>query len=681
MNSVLRCWGLRRSILAVSLLLVASLEHAKAAAVNTNGRQAQAWQREIVYQIYPRSFADANGDGIGDLKGIVSKVEYLRNLGVDAVWLCPVNRTTNFDNGYDVSDYLDIDPTFGTLADWEELRDALHKNGIKIMMDLVLNHSSDAHPWFQQEIRLKNLQRRLPTSPPPGFAQDPPTFRRLMYDLLTGAPVPRGLDLQHEPFSGTISAVELFKQASQAATRLGYPTPEQQLQRLASLVYGTPLEQERSRQRNEDFYIWRDKPNNWTSIFSGSAWHYVEAIGLNYLALFSLHQPDLNWNNPKLRQAMYKMVHTWVKRGVDGFRLDSIGFLGKHVAFPDAPAGDVARMGRGMSYFVNQPQVHTYLRELKHVGLDDKPLRTVGEVSFTAAQVALDYASFERHELTEVFLFDHMYTDIKGDKWNAVPFHLPALKEVLGKQQELIHGRAWIANYLENHDQLRAVSRFGDDKRFRVESGKMLATLLLTLEGTPYIYQGQEIGMTNGIFSRIEEVDDIEARNYYATAVHAGEPPAQVMANVAARNRDNVRTVMQWDDSTYAGFSAHSPWIKVNANYKSVNVKDAASDPNSILAYYKRLIQMRKKNDVFVVGAYHDWLPQHESLYVYTRELGKNKILMMLNFSATPQIVPLPLTTMLSAHPTLMLGNYPVDNKGPLSLTLRPYEARIYGNF
>jgi oligo-1,6-glucosidase len=652
-------------------------------AVSAKEQATYPWPKEVVYQIYPRSFADGNGDGIGDLRGIISRVDYLKELGIDVVWLCPVNRTTNYDNGYDVTDYLDIDSTFGTLADWDALRDALHARGIKIMMDLVLNHTSDAHPWFLQEVRLKNLRQQLTPTPPRHLHMSQALFAEAMRALLLDKPLPPNVAGDVEPFASAAIAIADLRKSTERATSLGYLTAAEQLDFTARLLYGTAKQREQAARENHDFYIWRDTPNNWTSIFSGSAWHYVQSTGAYYMALFSLHQPDLNWHNERFRQTMYDVVQTWVKRGVNGFRLDSVAFIAKDQRFLDAPASDTARMGRGLQYFVNQPQVHDYMRELKQYALRHMPVRTAGEVTFSPVEVALEYAGADREELTEVFLFDHMYVDIKNDKWNAIPLRLREFKRVLGRQQSVLHGRAWVANYLENHDQLRAVSRFGDDRNFRVQSAVLLGTLLMTLEGTPYIYQGQEIGMTNGHFSRIEEVDDIEARNYYSAAIHAGESPIKVMANVAARNRDNVRTVMQWNDTAYAGFSSHQPWTKVNANYVSINVAQAQQDPHSVLAYYKKLIALRKEHQVVVSGQYHDLLPMDDQLYVYTRELNSEKVLVTLNFSGDTKAVPIALSSVMKEVPRLLFDNYegtpvPTKNSG---ISLRPWEARIYANF
>ena len=670
------------AIFAILGVLITRVARASRPADDAPGmRSAAPWQKEVVYQIYPRSFADGNGDGVGDLQGILSKVDYLHDLGVDMVWLCPVNRTTNYDNGYDVSDYLDIDPTFGTLADWEALRDALHARGIKIMMDLVLNHSSDAHPWFLQEMRLKAFARRLPQKAPADFSGGETSFRATMQALLRGGAVPHGVDANQVFLTDTAHAVEDLKKASVRATQLGYLSAQDQLEHLARLFYGSTSERTAAQQTPQDFYIWRDQPNNWTAIFSGSAWHLVESTGQYYLALFSLHQPDLNWHNPAVRHVMADIVDTWVKRGVDGFRLDSVGFIGKDQRFLDAPASDTAAQGRGMQYFVNQPAVHEYLQEMHTRALRSGALRAVGEVSFTTVDAALDYAGARRNELSEVFLFDHMYVDIQHDKWNSIPFSLPELKRVLGRQQEVIHGRAWIANYLENHDQLRAVSRFGNDNQYRVESATLLGTLLFSLEGTPYVYQGQEIGMTNGRFTRIEEIDDIEARNYYAVSTAAGMPADKVMHQVAARNRDNVRTVMQWDASPFAGFSKHTPWIKTNSNYTSVNVKTEQADPRSVLAYYKRLVRIRKQLDILAVGAYTDLLPTDEHLYVFTRRHGKQTVLVLLNFSDTPRPVSVDLNALVGSHPTLLLANYEQAETPSTQGVLRPWEARMYANF
>ena len=648
----------------------------------TSGDVPQAWQKEVVYQIYPRSFADGNGDGIGDIRGITSKVDYLKALGVDMVWLCPVNRSTNYDNGYDVTDYLDIDSTFGSLADWEALRDALHARGIKIMMDLVLNHTSDAHPWFLQEARLKRLRHLLPQKAPAALNMGDAAFRAAMQALLRQRPLPKGIDPHAEPFASLIGAVSDLRKGTERACELGYPSFAEQMEDTLAWLFGTPQARQKTELSNRDFYIWRDKPNNWTSIFSGSAWHFVEDIGAHYLALFTVHQPDLNWNNAQMRRQMERVVETWVQRGVDGFRLDSVAFIAKDQRYLDAPSSDTARMGRGLQYFVNQPEVHDYLKALQQHAIKHTGIRSVGEVTFSPVEVSLQYAGYNRQELTEVFLFDHMYVDIKNDKWDAIPLQLKEFKRVIGRQQAVIHNRAWVANYLENHDQLRAVSRFGNDKKYRSQSASMLATLLLTLEGTPYIYQGQEIGMTNGNFSRIEEVDDIEARNFYAAALALGDDPQLVMSKVSARNRDNVRTVMQWDSSQFAGFSQHQPWTKVNANYKEINVSQSLRDPSSVLNNYVKLIALRKKYDVFVAGAYQDLLPNDEHIYAYTRTLGSNKIAVILNFSNDPQAASLDLTQLLAQKPTALYYNYSAPQPPtPGPLFMQPWEARIYANF
>ena len=719
-------------------------------------KSSQDWRREVVYQIYPRSFADGDGDGIGDLKGILGRVDYLQELGVDTVWLCPVNRTTNYDNGYDVSDYLDIDPTFGTLDDWLALRDALHQRGIKIMMDLVLNHTSDKHPWFTQEVQYRALVHQLsPAHAPPDWQEDisaliaghlaganasaaagglpgvpaanfpaaagsasqatkpaglPPAVaseaasRPGRPEPAPGSPPPAAAVPVVGPGPGTLpaaqaapaaaapasprapelvaaaQALEDFVRSGQAAAALGYYSVAEQLTHLQNQVFGRPGAGAQATRQNHDFFIWRDRPNNWTSIFSGSTWHRVPEAQAHYLALFSMHQPDLNWHNPRVRRAMGDIVKTWMARGVDGFRLDSVGFVGKNQRFPDASADDRARNGRGMHFFLNQPQVHSYLRELTAYAHSGAPMRTVGEVSFSPVEEALLYAGKGRHELSEVFLFDHMYVDMGRDKWDPRPFRLPVFKGIITHQQQSLHQRAWLANYLENHDQLRAVSRFGDDGHYRVESAKMLGTLLFTLEGTPYIYQGQEIGMTNGSVTHIEEVDDIEARNYYTAAVQAGEPADKVMRAVAARTRDNVRTVMQWDDSAYAGFSAHAPWIRANSNYPSVNVKNARQDPGSVLAYYKQLIKMRKETPVWVTGTFEDLMPEDPHLFVYSRSLGDKKVLITLNFSGESRSLPEDIMQQLGPHPSIMLGNYPTHHAQHRPTKLSAWEARVWGN-
>ncbi len=634
------------------------------------------WQKEVVYQVYPRSFADADGDGMGDLRGILSKVDYLQSLGVNVVWLNPIYKSTHFDNGYDVSGYLDIDPAYGTMADWIALRDALHARGMKIMMDLVLNHSSDEHPWFIQEKHVKALHHTLA-----GLLQS-----------ASDAQAERILNLLADPESVTdakatpkvaaaAKAITAFMAMdSGAAEAAGYPPKAVQLSTLARALapcvrgecpeVGMPF---------DDFYIWRDHPNNWTSLFSGSAWHKVAGTGAYYMSLFSVHQVDLNWRNPRVRQAMAHVISTWEARGVDGLRLDSLGTLSKNPSFADAPPSDRHVAGTGVKSFTNLPEVHRYLRELSRVYTPQ--LRSIGEVAFSHSERALVYAGIDRSEVKEVFVFDHLSVDCRGPKWRAKPMDVAAFKKEISYQQSIIHDRAWLGNYIENHDQLRVVSRFGNDTNYRKQSGKLFGTLLMTLEGTPYLYQGQEIGMTNlkeSTFSKLSDIGDIEARNYYKAQVKAGEDPKTVFHQVASRNRDHVRSAMQWSDAPFAGFSAKQSVNYVNDNYRSINVAESIADPDSILNHYKKLIALRRKYNSWVHGKFIDELPNHPKVFAYSRSTPQEKSVVLLNISDMAQDIILPKTAILEGTAVDLVSNYP--NPDPLTETvhLRPWESRVY---
>lgn len=556
----------------------------------------QAWWKEaVVYQIYPRSFMDSNGDGIGDLRGIIARLDYLKELGVDVIWLCPVYKSPNDDNGYDVSDYRGIMDEFGSMADWEELLAEVHKRGMKLIMDLVVNHSSDEHIWFVESRKSKDNPYR-------------------------------------------------------------------------------------------DYYIWRPakegrEPNNWRSFFGGSAWEYDETTGEYYLHLFTRKQPDLNWENPRLRAEIYEMMKWWLDKGIDGFRMDVINALSKEPGLPDAPQRSDDPYQFGIEYYINGPRIHEFLQEMKREVLDRYDIMTVGETPFVTPEDAIKYTNEETGTLNMVFQFQQMDVDIDPDgsrgKWDIKPWKLTEFKQIVSTWQKELEGKGWNSIYLENHDQPRSISRFGNDGEYRVPAGKMLATLLLTLQGTPYIYQGQEIGMTNVRFDTIEDYRDVETLNMYREELARGRQPEELMPLIYYRGRDNARTPMQWDESENAGFSSGQPWIKVNPNFREINVARAMQDPDSIFHYYKRLIQLRKQNPIFVYGSYELLLPKHEQIYAYTRTLGAEKLLVVLNFSGAEPLFSFP-AGLKAEQGELLIANYPVSAGAGETIRLRPYEARVY---
>lgn len=536
--------------------------------------QRQKWWKEtVVYQIYPRSFQDSDGDGVGDLPGIVSRLDYLAELGIGAIWLSPVCKSPQDDNGYDISDYRDIDPMFGTLADMERLIEEAGRRGIKIVMDLVLNHSSDEHPWF--------------------------------------------------------------------------------------------VEAKKSRENPyHDYYVWRDggpesPPNGLGSIFGGSAWQWVPELGQYYLHLFSVKQPDLNWENPRVREEIYDMINWWIDKGVGGFRLDVIDLIAKE---PD-------RMITG-----NGPKLHEYIRELSERTFSRADLLTVGETWGATPDIAKLYSNPDGSELSMVFQFEHIGLDEKEgwSKWDLAPLDFLRLKAVLSKWQTELKGEAWNSLFWNNHDLPRIVSRWGNDGAYRVQSAKMLATLLHGMQGTPYVYQGEELGMTNVRYP-IEEYRDIELLHLYKERTERGYPHDEVMASIYAKGRDNARTPMQWDASPQAGFTSGEPWIKVNPNYAEINADAQRDDPNSIFSHYRQLIALRKAHKAFVYGDYELLLPEHPDVFAYTRKLEGETLLVLCNFYGADVAFELPEA--LSGDMSLLIANYADE---PRRGTLRPYEARIY---
>ena len=555
------------------------------------------WKESVVYQIYPRSFCDSDGDGVGDLRGIIGKLDYLEHLGVDAVWLSPVYKSPNDDNGYDISDYRDIMDEFGTLADWDELLAQMHRRGIRMVMDLVVNHTSDEHPWFVQSRSSKDNPYR-------------------------------------------------------------------------------------------DYYIWRPgkggrEPNNWASIFGGSAWQLDPATGEYYLHLFTRKQPDLNWENPKVRAEIYEMMRWWLKRGVDGFRMDAISMLSKAPGLPDAEVAMDARYQPGGPHYINGPRLREFLDEMKREVLSKYDVFTVGETSAMTVERAHDLAHEENGAIDTLFQFQHMEMDYSSDpdmcRLTIEPWKLTRLKGIMTRWQKGLEGKGWNSVFLCNHDQPRAVSRFGDDGPYRVESAKMLATLLFMLQGTPYIYQGEEIGMTNVAFASIDEYRDVATKNAYRELVEeVGLSPAEAMRLIHYRSRDNSRTPMQWSDAEGSGFTSGTPWIQLNPNYRTINVEQSLADPDSILQYYRKLIRLRRENSVAIYGTYHLILPRHESIYAFTRTLGEDRLLVILNFTKAAPVFTLP-AKVKCADMELLIGNYPPNPQANLRrITLRPYEALVY---
>ena len=529
------------------------------------------WQNAVIYQIYPRSFQDSNGDGIGDLQGIISRLDYLKTLGVDAVWLSPVCRSPQDDNGYDISDYQDIDPMFGTLKDMEELISEAGKRGIRIIMDLVLNHTSDEHFWFVE-------------------------------------------------------------------AKSGKENPY------------------------HDYYVWRDgepatPPNDMKACFGGSAWEWSPEAGQYYFHQFSVKQPDLNWDNPKVRQEIYQMIKWWMDKGVGGFRLDVIDQIAK---VPDEKITN------------NGPMLHTYIRELSRETFQKGDLVTVGEAWGATPELAKLDSSPDYSEFSMVFQFEHIVLDQQEgkEKWDLAPLPFLKLKEILNQWQTSLYQCGWNSLFWDNHDLPRIVSRWGDDKRYRTESAKMLATLLHGMQGTPYIYQGEELGMTNVRYP-IEEYRDIETLNLYRERMEAGYEKEDVMESIYAKSRDNARTPMQWDNGTHAGFTDGSPWMKVNPNYKEINAAAQVGVPGSVFAYYQRLVALRKEYPVLTDGRFLMLMEKDEQVFAYVRENEQCRLLVICNFFGNS--VECALTEEWEQE-TLLIGNYEDREAG----VLKPYEARMY---
>lgn len=557
------------------------------------------WKESVVYQVYPRSFKDSNGDGIGDLQGMISKLDYLKELGIDVIWLSPVYKSPNDDNGYDISDYQDIMDEFGNMADWEQLITEMHNRDMKLVMDLVVNHTSDENPWFVE-------------------------------------------------------------------ARSGKDNPYR------------------------DYYVWKkgkdgQEPNNWVSFFSGPAWEYDEKSEEYFLHLFSRKQPDLNWENPKMRQDIYKMMTWWLEKGVDGFRMDVINLLSKTEGLPDAKVTTNSRYQWGGEHFANGPKIMDYLTEMRQEVFDKYDIMTVGETQFVTTDDAIRYTNEETGVMSMLFQFEHMGIDKSKTggnlgKWKINrEWKLTELKQIMSRWQKDLEGKGWNSLYLENHDQPRSVSRFGDTKEYHKESAKMLATCLHMMQGTPFVYQGQELGMTNVSFDSIDDYKDIEIHNFYKDQIEQDNfTKEEIMDAIHFRGRDNARTPMQWDDSENAGFTTGTPWIKVNPNFKDINVQKEIADLDSIYHYYKKLIGLRKNNPIMVYGSYDLILEENEQIYAYTRTLGNETLLVITNFTKETPIFTLPKTIQYKSK-ELIISNYPRESEDEIeTIELKPYEAIVY---
>ncbi len=562
------------------------------------GGEAAWWTSAVVYQVYPRSFMDSDGDGIGDLGGVLQRLDHLADLGVDVLWLSPVYPSPQADNGYDISDYRGIDPLFGDLATFDRLVTELHDRGIKLLMDLVVNHTSDAHPWFRESRSSR---------------EDP---KRDWY----------------------------WWRPPRAGMAAGQPGAE---------------------------------PTNWQSFFSGPTWELDEATGEYFLHLFDRRQPDLNWENPQVRQAVYEMMRWWLDRGVDGFRMDVINMISKDVApdgsLPDGPPLPGSAWGDGSASYLCGPRIHEFLQEMHRevfAGRDGASL-TVGEMPGVTVEQARLFTDPARGEVDMVFQFEHVGLDHGTSKWDVHPLRMRDLKASFGRWQAGLADVGWNSLYWDNHDQPRAVSRFGDDSpRYRRDSATCLATLLHLHRGTPYVYQGEELGMANSPFTSLEQFRDVESLNHHVHAVSAGADAAEVLAALRTMSRDNARTPVQWDDSPNAGFTTGTPWIAVNPDHTEWNAAAQRADPDSVFAHHKRLIALRHSSAVVAVGDFTMLLPDSDDVYAFTRSLDGETLLVVCNLSATPYELAGLLPEAVGAE--LVLGN--LADAGP---TLRPWEARV----
>jgi alpha-glucosidase len=547
------------------------------------------WKEAVAYQIYPRSFMDSNGDGIGDIPGIISKLDYLQDLGIDVIWLCPVFQSPNDDNGYDISDYQEISSEFGKMSDFDLLLQEVHSRGMKLIIDLVINHTSDEHPWFIESRSARVSQKR-------------------------------------------------------------------------------------------NWYIWRDgkagnEPNNWESIFGGSAWEFDEQTGQYYLHLFSKKQPDLNWENTEVRNSLYKMINWWLDKGIDGFRVDAISHIKKEPGLEDMPNPDHLKYVPSFPKHMNVSGILAYLQELKSETFSHYDVMTVGEANGVSIDEINHWVGKETGVFNMVFQFEHM------SLWDAEKkkdLDVIELKKVMSKWQKRIEGKGWNAIFIENHDQPRIVSTWGDDRKYWRESATALAAMYFLMQGTSFIYQGQEIGMTNVQYSTIEDYNDVATKNKYWQKKAEGTTHEEIMELIWATSRDNSRTPMQWSHEKNAGFTTGNPWLKVNPNFNEINVELQQQDPNSVLNFYKKMIHLKKANPVFTYGSYELVLEKHPQIYAYTRTLSQDKVLIFANLTAQEAFVNKSIGHNFK-FTNLLLENYEVDEHKPtIFFTLRPYETRVY---
>ncbi|MCY7948290.1 alpha-glucosidase [Bacillus atrophaeus] len=546
------------------------------------------WKEAVVYQIYPRSFKDSNGDGIGDINGIRSMLPYIKDLGADVIWICPVFDSPNADNGYDIRDYKKILTEFGTMDDLDSLLNEIHELGMKLIIDLVVNHTSDEHPWFIESRSALNSEKR-------------------------------------------------------------------------------------------DWYIWKDgkngkEPNNWESIFSGSAWQYDQTTDQYYLHLFDKKQPDLNWENQNMRFAVYEMVNWWLDKGIDGFRVDAISHIKKKKGLPDLPNPEALPYVPSFPYHMNVEGIMDFLRELKKETFSRYPIVTVGEANGVTADEAADWAGGKSGIFDMIFQFEHLgLWDIDADE----RIDVAELKRILSKWQNSLEGVGWNALFMENHDQPRSVSAWGDDQTYVTESAKALAAMYFLMKGTPFIYQGQEIGMTNVAFPLIEDYDDVAMKRLYDIETAKGVPHKEVMKVIWKKGRDNSRTPMQWNESKYAGFSDAPPWIGINDNYTWLNAKSQMQDKASVYHFYKNLIALRRKYDVFIYGLYDLLLPEDKQIFAYLRKSDRQTALILTNLTKTPALYRHPAYPLSSD--SLVLSNIETTHhQHTTSILLQPYETRIY---
>lgn len=552
------------------------------------------WKKAVVYQIYPKSFFDTSGNGVGDIRGIMQKLDYLKELGVDCIWLTPIYKSPQRDNGYDISDYYSIHEEYGTMDDFDQLLEAAHTRGIKLIMDIVVNHTSTEHEWFKEALKGKDNHYR-------------------------------------------------------------------------------------------DFYIWKDpqsdgsEPNNWQSKFGGNAWKYDDQTGQYYLHLFDVTQADLNWENKELREKVYEMMQFWFDKGVDGFRLDVINLISKDQRFADDD-GSVAP-GDGRKFYTDGPRVHEFMQEMNREVFSKYDSMTVGEMSSTSIEHCVKYSNPDRNELSMTFNFHHLKVDYpNGEKWAVADFDFLQLKKILSEWQVGMHnGGGWNALFWCNHDQPRVVSRYGDDGKYHRESAKMLATAIHMMQGTPYIYQGEEFGMTNPKFEKLEDYRDVESLNIYKILQEQGKSENEILEILKSKSRDNSRTPVQWNEHEHAGFTAGTPWINVASNYKEINAKNAVSDHDSIFYHYKKLIELRKTYDIITSGDYELLLADDPRLFVYTRNSSTETLLVINNFYGEDVVCKLPDSEQLkNAEMDLLISNYSDAPALQTSMVLRPYESVVY---